>query len=195
MKKSPMKHSPACPCGTPKCQQLIQIHQQINEHYNTLRKIAHSTTQDELLADDLLQVFCVNIIARPHNFTPKTSFVALGRVSIKRLYLNTLRNKKILTPANSHDSVKLSRLIERGGLVERASSHDTYQDVELQDLFQAMCDTLSNSDERQVLMMLYEGHSGREIAEQLKMNVNTVHGMIRRVRHRLLDEFDEVGAS
>jgi DNA-directed RNA polymerase specialized sigma24 family protein len=44
-------------------------------------------------------------------------------------------------------------------------------------------------------MMLYLGHSGREIAERLEMNVNTIHGMIRRIRGRILDQFGDCLAS
>lgn len=190
-----MKRSPLCPCGDVSCHQLSLVHKQIERSYSALQKISRAAVQDELLADDLLQQFCTNIVARPHNFTPDSSFIALGRVSIKRLYLNSLRNKRILTPANSHDSVKVGRVIERGGLTPQVTSEDSYKDVEFKDLIKAMCDTLPNEAEQTTFMMLYLGHSGREISEKLNMNINTVHGMIRRIRLRLLDQFSELCVS
>lgn len=190
-----MNCSIPCPCGDASCLQIKVVHKQIELAYATLQKISKSIAQDELLADDLLQQFCTNILARPHNFIPNTSFVALGRVSIKRLYLNSLRNKKILTPANSQDGTKVSRFIERGGHVDSVSSREDYRDVEFEDLINALCEALPNESEKATFMMLYTGHSGREIAEQLSMNINTVHGMIRRIRKRVLDQFGDLSAS
>jgi len=190
-----MNQSTVCPCGDQNCRQLSVVHKQIDASYSTLQKIARTIVQDDTLADDLLQQFCANIVRRPHNFTPNSSFVALGRVSIQRLHYNTFRNKRVLTPANSQDGLKLTRVIERGGAEEKEGYEGSYRDVELQDLITAMCSALGNETEERVFIMLYLGHSGREIAERLKMNVNTIHGMIRRIRGRILDQFGDHLAS
>ena len=190
-----MNHVPLCPCGDLSCRQLNVVHTQIDASYTTLQKVARSIAKDDLLADDLLQQFCTNIVSRPHNFTPNSSFIALGRVSIQRLHYNTFRNKRVLSPANSQDSVRLTRVIERGGVAEQEGDEGSYKDVELRDLMTAMCNALGNETEKRVFMMLYLGHSGREIAERLEMNVNTIHGMIRRIRGRILDQFGDCLAS
>ena len=184
-----MKKSTQCPCGDTTCTQILLVHKQVEASYVTLKSISRSITQDDQLADDLLQQFCSNLIARPHNFIPNSNFIALCKVAIKRLYLNTFRNNRIMTPANSQDYEKLTKVIERGGS-GREPSRESYRDVELSDLIYAMCNTLASDVERAVFTLLYTGYTGREIAEHLSMNVNTVHGMIRRIRKKILEEFD-----
>ena len=188
-----MSHKHLCPCGIATCQQLKVVHEELTKHYKELRSVAYSITMNQELADDLLQHFCMRLLTKPHNHNFSSNVGALARVAIKRLYLNTKRNRRIIMSAHTQRDSQVDRAIERGYLhVEPTDEEGFVKTLEAEDITTAMLDSLSTPQEREAFHLLCEGSSGREIAESLGMNLNTVHGLIRRLRQRLLNEFPEL---
>lgn len=190
MLRSPKRpQSFTCPCGVSGCQQLELVHSEITAHYSELRGVVRAHTSDEHLGDDLIQLFCMNLVARPHNYTPGSSFLSLARCAMGRYYVNTFRQKRFIYQANTKKDSHIERVILQGGARNDCFERDCSLEVEQQEIITQMLDLLSNQRERDTLVMLYHGCNGAEIAKHLGLNLNTTHGLIRRVRGKLLEAF------
>jgi RNA polymerase sigma factor (sigma-70 family) len=186
----PTNHT--CPCGDRSCKQRAVVEREINRHGDAVRFIALGITHDMHLAEDLSQNLLVKLLANPHCYNDEGVFLGFAKRALSNTYINWIRDNKrfasyddMIDPERDFETRRVS--IE--DLMDISSNDEGIEEMICFDLIAQMRASLTGEVERLVFHHLCTGLGGTEIAQELNMNTNTVHGVIRRVRQSLFREF------
>lgn len=181
-----------CPCGDRSCKKRRLIEREIERHGDKVCYIALNITRDMSIAEDLSQNFMVKLLANPHCYNDEGVFLGFAKRVLSNTYINWIRDNKrfssydeMIDPARDLDVCRVS--IE--DLMDLSANDEGIEEMICFDLLAQMSASLVGELERVVFHHLCTGLGGTEIAQELKMNTNTIHGVIRRVRQFLFNTF------
>ncbi len=141
-----------------------------------LRRFALGLTANRQEADDLIQAACETALAKEHQWQPGTRLDSWVYRIIQTQRIDQLRRAK-------HEPVNLTA--ETMQEWEEVQSSDRSEN---QDLLRHTLKALEQLPEEQrvvMLLVVIEGHSYREVAEQLRIPQGTVMSRLARARLRL----------
>ena len=158
-----------------KDQLFIQNFTSSNSH---LQKVAYYLAKDYNEAEELLSEATVKMYTKYHQFSPNTNFRAWASTIIRNTFINNFRRKKKMVVKPIEDpSIAIRTQSTENAAISSLSEQELYEVLE----------TLETKY-KSVLMLLIEGYSYKEIADELERPIGTVKSLIYSARKRMKSE-------
>ncbi len=159
---------------------MNELNDSITEYRTSLINVAYRITNDSELAKDVVQDACLSIIETTDQFR--------GTASFKTYLYRIVINKSIDSVRKIKRSHTLLEIIFRENFMS-VSGNDQY---EIKDLTRRLFASIPYIFRVPLILAEVEGMTYEEIAEVLKLSVNTVRTRIFRCREKLRKEFEKL---
>jgi RNA polymerase sigma-70 factor, ECF subfamily len=160
-------------------------------HLSELYRSAFKLTLNKVDAEDLVATTVQKVLEKMHTYTPGTNPLAFMRTIAKNTFLNDRKKVKI----------RKTQLVEEELLLQ----YDQADEMAMLDLFSNLLneydsfgdevrqalDQIKNDAHFHVFCLIMDGFKSAEIADDLKIPENTVKGIVRRIRIKLIPTLRE----
>jgi RNA polymerase sigma factor (sigma-70 family) len=149
--------------------------QMIIDHYSDLQKMAFKMTLGHESFEDLAQETCIRLITKHDQYKAlkDSHFLNFAKTVMTRIFLNILRSRK------SKERWKKEYCIYKKMTESTIKIDDSFF------IYKSIIDEIENDYEDKVTHMYIEGFTFKEVAEELNLNINTIHGRNRSFRKRI----------
>lgn len=147
-------------------------------YYHRLRGVALSYTNDEQLAEDVVQTVFLKLWKRRHDWKPTGSVRGYLFSAVVNEALNSVRNAKVRREVSLDyaESSRITEMDEEEVMPQERERHN----IRLQGHIAQAIDALPQSSRQIFILNRFSGLSYEEIADHLNISVNTVSTQMAR---------------
>ena len=145
------------------------------DHYPDLYKMAFKMTLGNEYFEDLVQDTCIRLITKHDQYEAlkDSHFLNFAKTVMTRIFLNVIRSRKSKKRL-SEDYCSYKKMTESS-----IGMDDSFF------IYESIIEEIKNDYESKVFHMYIEGFTFKEVAKEMSLNINTIHGRNRLFRNRI----------
>ena len=156
---------------------------ELYEETQKMKSYALKLTKNEQDAEDLVQETGIKAMRNAERFDPtKSKMVTWLSHIMKNLYIDSVRKKK---PVIVNDADMGEEGIEDRHEITIPSYNDGSEQIKYDELVKVIKSNITNERDVEILSMIHEGYSQKDVAEKFDINVNSVKQILQRIKKKL----------